>query len=135
MSSYFDAKTREVSEASDANRNDDTAFLTAVANIEAEMIRDVSLVAADREFPADLREKIVGLIVRWHVGTSSPLTPMSAKARDYALCVRSSELVETMHSLFHEIASRRINTRFGLLTDHPQHIVNCCKEHDEDQVQ
>jgi hypothetical protein len=129
MSSYFDAKTRAVSDASDANRKDDAAFLTAVAAIEAEMIQEVILAAGDREFPADLREKAMALIARWHVGIYASLPPTS-EALDYALAVRSSELVERMHSLFHEIASRRVNTRFGLLSDHPRDIVDRRDEHD-----
>lgn len=130
MSSYFDEKTHRVSEASgERTRNDDQSFLRAVIAIEQELIADVILAVGDREFPADLREKAMGLIARWHVGTHASLAP-TEEAVYYATTMRSSELLDSMHSLFHEVARRRIHTRFGLLSDHPRDIVHRRDEHD-----
>lgn len=129
MSSYFDDKTIRVSEAGDAFRGDDSSYLRAVADIESELIHDVTLAVGDREFPSDLREKAMALIARWHVGTFATLPPLP-EARTRCIVMRMSELVEEMHTLFHEVASRRIVTRFGHLSDHPRDIWHRRDEHD-----
>lgn len=126
MSSYFDNLSRQVSEVP---REPVETFISAVAVIERSMIDDVVLVAGDREFPNDLREKIMSAIARWHVGTYAGLEA-SPKAKDYVVSLSMSELVETMHSIFHEVASRRIMTRFGRLSDHPKDILGRRDEHD-----
>lgn len=131
MSSYFDDKTRRVSEAGDSFRGDDESYLRAVADIEAELIHDVTLAVGDREFPADLRDKAMALIARWHVGTFATLRPLQ-EALTRCIVMRSSELVEEMHSLFHQVASRRIFTRFGMLSDHPRDIWHRRDEHDQE---
>ncbi len=128
MSSYFDAKTSAAMDAS-AKATSEEDFIQQVAEIERGLIADVTLAVGDREFPSDLREKAMGLIARWHVGTHAGLEP-SEEALRYVKAVRMSELVEEMHSLFHEVARRRVSTRFGLLSDHPRDIVNRRDEHD-----
>lgn len=127
MSSYFDTKSREVD---NVPREPKTDYIRAVATIERSVIDDVVLVAGDREFPADLREKIMGAIAKWHVGNYPETLPPNSKAIDYLLSLHMSELVETMHGIFHEVASRRIMTRFGRLSDHPKDILNRRDEHD-----
>lgn len=131
MSSYFDTKTHAVNEASD-KATDDKEFIRQVCEIERQLIRDVTLAAGDREFPADLREKAMALIARWHVGTFAGLPPTD-EALKYALLTKMSELVDTMHSLFHDVARRRVQTRFGQLSDHPADIVNRRDEHDSEK--
>jgi len=128
MSSYFDEKSHRVACASSQFRSNH-AFIGVVADIEQDLIRDVVLVAGDREFPADLREKVMKTIAEWHVGKYAGLEPRQEAVRT-AEIMRMSELVEHMHSLFHEVASRRIRTRFGLLSDHPPDILNRRDEHD-----
>jgi hypothetical protein len=76
MSSYFDDKSKRVSEAGESFRGDDQSYLRAVADIESELIHDVTLAVGDREFPADLRERAMALIARWHVGTFATLPPL-----------------------------------------------------------
>jgi hypothetical protein len=121
MSSYFDRRTRLVSEASSKFGDDAGNFLKAVAEIEQEVIADVQALIADREFPVDLRVKAETIITNWHVGESS-------KANEYVLVLRMSELVEKMHDLFHQVASTRIMTRFGRLNDHPRDMLNRLQE-------
>jgi len=131
MSSYFDHKSTEVSDASEQfsmpTQRDN--FIQAVAEIEQQLINDVTLIVGDREFPADLREKAMSLIAQWHVGTHASLAPREEAVRFVAAC-RMSDLVERMHSLFHEVASRRVRTRFGLLSDHPRDMIDRRDEHD-----
>lgn len=126
MSSYFDNLSRQVSEVP---RDPADGFISGVATIERSMIDTIVLVAGDREFPHDLREKIMSAIAKWHVGTYAGLEP-SPKAIEYVSSLSMSELVERMHSLFHDVASRRIVTRFGRLSDHPQDILHRRDEHD-----
>lgn len=130
MSSYFDAKTFALGEAS-AKATSTEDFIMQCAEIEHRMIEDVVLAVGDRQFPADLREKAMGLIARWHVGTFAELPP-TEEAISYTTTMKWSELVDRMHSLFHEVASRRIQTRFGMLSDHPVDIVHRRDEHDKE---
>jgi hypothetical protein len=131
MSSYVDDKTRRVCEASESF-SDTENFIRAVADIEDELIHDVTLAVGDREFPSDLRERAMSLIARWHVGMQCGSLAPTDEALEYVTATRTSELVETMHSLFHEVASQRLRTRFGLLSDHPRDIWHRRDEHDED---
>lgn len=73
---------------------------------------------------------------RWRIADQKikaeyPIPP-NPKAIEYVLSLRMSELVETMHSIFHEVASRRIMTRFGMLNDHPRSILDRRDEHDKE---
>jgi len=133
MSSYFDDKTYRVSRASDEAGKCGADFIAAVVIIEQEVIRDVTLVAGDREFPDDLREKAMSIIANWHVGKQNGLEPVQ-KAVEYATFMQMSELVEKMHTLFHEVASRRIMTRFGRLSDNPPDILARRDEHDSEAI-
>lgn len=126
MSSYFDNLSRKVSEVP---REPSDSFITAVAAIERSMIDDVVLVAGDREFPPLLRESIMSAIAKWHVGTYAGLEP-TPKAKEYALSLCMSELVEHMHDIFHQVARLRAVTRFGMLSDNPKDILNRRDDHD-----
>jgi hypothetical protein len=128
MSSYFDEKSARVIEAS-GRFTDGEGFIQAVAEIEQEMIPDIVMVCGDRQFPEDLREKAMSLIANWHVGVHAGLLPLN-KAVEFTKCMRMSELVERMHSLFHEVASRRVRTRFGMLSDHPRDIIDRRDDYD-----
>ena len=105
MSSYFDAKSNGVIEASERFRKDAEGFMSAVEEIEKALIADVVLAVGDREFPNDLREKAMSLIANWHIGVYAGLEPR-AKAVEFTKSMRMSELIERMHALFHEVAQR-----------------------------
>lgn len=60
MSSYFDNLSRAVYEA--AQNESDESFLESVVQIEAGLYRDVTQLTGDREFPDDLRERILGVL-------------------------------------------------------------------------
>lgn len=132
MSSYFDAKSFAVSEAARQTVSAED-FIYQVADIERRLIEDVTLVVGDREFPSDLREKAMSLIARWHVGEHAGLQP-TGEALEHIEVLRMSELVEEMHNLFHEVAQRRILTRFGMLDDHPKSILDRREEHDNERA-
>lgn len=130
MSSYFDALSREVSEAADRFGFEDTEqFLAEVVAIEERMYQDVVLVTGDREFPDDLREKILGVLAT--VAVYQPgRVPMPSRARELVTRTRYSRAIEDVHDLFHEVARRRIETRFGILSDNPPSILALRDEHD-----
>ena len=48
------------------------------------------------------------------------------------MAMRGSQLIASLHSAFHEVASRRIDTRFGLLSDDPEGIL---KRRDAERIQ
>ncbi len=129
MSSYFDALQREVSEAAEQCGENDAAFLDAVQGIEGRMWADVTAITGDREFPDDLREAILGAFAVKSVHQVGDL-PMPEKARERVLAYRSSRVVEDIHDLFHDLARRRLQTRFGLLSDNPPGILARRDEHD-----
>lgn len=120
MTSYFDDLRTEVRNVSTISK-DDAEFLLSLEEIEQNVIRDVSYITGDREFPEDLREKIQGLIAvhKTEVTTGQPPT----RAREMNLRMRRSQLLQELHSAFHEVGYRRIKTRFGILSDNPR--VNC----------
>jgi len=112
MSSYFDQlNNRVVGEDVDG-----------VIHVEQEMIREVLLVTGDREFPEDLRQKAVALIGTWAVESKLeefvPGIGPSPGVKHFKV-MGYSRLIHEMHSLFHEVASREIKTRFGRFGDRP----------------
>lgn len=117
MSSYFDDFDRQVRQF--ANDYDDDGFLQCTAEAEQAMFEDVAAVTGDREFPHDLRERIMNAFA---IESVKPTPTPLRSAIEYVLRTRSSRVSGTVHSLFHELASRRIQTRFGLLSDDPYDI-------------
>ena len=128
MSSYFDALDREVAEAAERFESDD-AFLAQLASIERQMFDTISLVTGDREFPDDLREKIMSAFATRAVFSRGELPP-TEHTLDYVLSVRCSRLIDTVHDLFHDLARRRIQVRFGRRSDNPPMILALRDEHD-----
>jgi len=130
MTSYFDDYRSEVSSAAPVAPGD-KAFLFFIGNIEREMIPMINLVTGDREFPDDLREKIQGLIAMHRTTSVGGLAPRD-KAVEMALMLRECPLVTELHRAFHEVASRRIETRFGILSDNPKVILAMRDDHDSE---
>jgi len=128
MTSYFDEASHAVGEIPRDLPNE--SFLEAIAAIEKPIIECVSLNTGDREFPDDLREKIQSVIAVWAIYQRSPELKPTERAVDWALTMRSSELVEVLHSAFHALAGRRIKTRFGYWTDSPRANLVSRDDHD-----
>jgi hypothetical protein len=124
MSSYFD--TLRVETAEIFGEED---FIEKLIDLEEKVIKEVNLVTGDREFPEDLREKIQTLIatkrMQWIGGE------MNGDAIAFAKAVGYSELISDLHSAFHAVASKRIKTRFGTLTDSPSGNLIMRQHHDE----
>lgn len=116
MTAYFDDVRKEVN-AIDRGL-DDLAFATELAKIEARIAKDVSLCTGDREFPDDLRERIQRAIAIYQVGRNDGLPP--TQGQQESIMFRDSQMCERLHSLFHELASRRLRLRFGLVQDSPR---------------
>jgi hypothetical protein len=114
MSSYFDALTREVSDGP----QEPEAFIEHVRAIEGRVYATITQLTGDREFPDDLRERILGLFATQGVYQPGSL-PTPAKAIERALGLHYSRLIEDLHEAFHQVAQRRHETRFGRLSDHP----------------
>lgn len=131
MTSYFDALTREVREAAD-QFDEDEDFIQEVAYIESGMYRDVTLVTGDREFPDDLRQDILNVLAVHAVYQPGALGALESAAKTVKL-MRSSTAIEKVHSLFHELARRRIETRFGWLQDSPTQILLLRDEWEEEK--
>ena len=122
MTTYFDDKVREVT----SHDGDPQAVFD---HVEAPMIREVSQATGDREFPDDLRERIQGIIATDSLAdTEGRLIPRHAL--DMFRVSGHSTLVSTLHTAFHEVARRRVQTRFGVLLDDPAEIVRLRDEHD-----
>jgi hypothetical protein len=120
MSSYFDAAQRLARQS----------YEDLVAS-EEQVFKDVVMITGDREFPDDLREKILGAMACrfvWHVGDlpASEMIDRMARTMEY------SAGIDEVHELFHELARRRIKTRFGILCDSPTQMRMCRDEHDEE---
>lgn len=110
MTSYWDSLQRQVSTASTLHRGNEMTFLLSVNQIEARAIRAVEAIAQLPGFPDDLKDKIARAI-------ELSKTP---DALSYRCSVRSSELISDLHSIFHQVATRKIKTSFGELSDNPE---------------
>jgi hypothetical protein len=130
MTSYFDKAERE---ASHLTFLDADSYLEAMAAVEEPVIHDVTLNTGDREFPDDLRERILGIIAVKAVRGPGGL-PTTARTRDYVLSVRRSELLADLHSAFHALASRRVKCRWGFWSDSPSQNLLSRKCHDEPEA-
>jgi hypothetical protein len=128
MSSYFDALSREAAVAADGI-DDDEAFFNEIVDIDRRLYEDVSAITGDREFPDDLRHAMLGAFAVHSVFQPGNV-PVPKKARMRVLAYRGSRVVEAMHDLFHELARRRIQTRFGLLNDSPSYMLVLREDHD-----
>lgn len=51
-------------------------------------------------------------------------------AVDWALTLKSSYLVDELHSAFHALGRRRVKTRFGYWSDHPRANLVARDDHD-----
>lgn len=130
MTAYFDALEREARDLSE-RASSDQEFLAGLEVLEERLRRDVTLNTGDREFPDELREKILSVIACQAV--AGPLMPeLYVKARRIALATRRSALVGALHSLFHRLAGQRIKARFGLWSDDPAGNLRLRDAHDEE---
>jgi len=129
MSLYFDEVTAKIA---DASQYADDDFLDVVIAEENRASREAQLLCGDREFPDDLREKIMGIIAVWQLDPGPPFLA-SRTGLNWVLMFRQSRLVQELHIIFHEVAERRIETRFGLLFDDPGAAVRARDAHDTGQ--
>ena len=116
MTGYFD----------DAQRHASVSLHEAVM-AEERVIKDVSLVVGDREFPDDLRQKMLHVIEQ----KSISLVVGRAAMEDY-IASGSSQMIADLHSLFHVLADRRIEFRFGSPMDKPDLFLMLRDEHDNE---
>lgn len=129
MTDYFDQLSSKL--ASETRVDNETGFINSATSMERmKLVPTVTLLCGDREFPDDLRQRIMAAIAvdGLYPGTNAldplPRTVQKAKA------LRQSILLGTLHNLFHELAERRIETRFGLLTDDPADCLKARDHHD-----
>ena len=115
MTGYFDDASRQIMLTAGFA---DAAFLAVVEAVEERVIHAVSLCTGDREFPDDLRERALTAIACLRVKTTISGCPTDG--RRYCATMRTSTLIERLHSLFHELAGRRLVMRFGLVQDSPE---------------
>lgn len=127
MTTFFDTRTRDVADLQNYDLSDAT-WLRLVAWVERPVINLVSIVVGDREFPDELRERLLGIIAV-HTLVDDVLEPSEA-TREMALTCRTSELLSRLHSAFHDVANSRTTTRFGLLSDDPTDILTRRDDHD-----
>ena len=129
MTAYFDDLRTEMREIPSGN---DEEWIQQLGAIERRVVQEVQLVTGDREFPDDLREKMLGAIATKAVYDLSDVVKANEDAVDYARCTKTSDLLEALHSLFHRLASRRVQTRFGWLSDSPRAILKAREGYDKE---
>lgn len=122
MTAYWDDRQREVTAAFERAKSlydpnvegswetREKAVIETVISIEGRAARAVTAVAMLVEFPPDLGLKIAAVIDR----------ATTIDSLRYRLTTASSEMIGDLHSIFHEVASRKIQTPFGVLSDDPQ---------------
>ena len=129
MTAYFDDLRQEMR---DIPPCDPQEWVRQLGLIERRVVEEVQLVTGDREFPEDLRERILLVIATRAVYDLSPAVPARQEPVEYAATTKTSDLLETLHSLFHQLAARRVETRFGRLSDSPRAILNARNAYDQE---
>jgi len=128
MTTYFDNIAREI----------DKATLEEAIQIEEEMVRTVVLACGDREFPHETREQMMAAIATEQMCpqyTNGPDDPLAnQKSIQYFNILGTSRLLDTLHGMFHNLALRRVQTRFGVLLDDPSDIVRARDAHDTKEL-
>jgi hypothetical protein len=122
MSSYFDAADREVRTLSSAAGKDTGAFLTSLIEVEKRLIKDSLTFARDEQTPKVVRENLISAIADYQVvfaGGEFVDGPGLTDGTRMAAASRRSFLSTQLHSLWHQIASMRLQTRYGLVMDNP----------------
>jgi hypothetical protein len=135
MSSYFDELDSHVFELVRGHTGTDAAILSLVADIEDAVMATVYAAILDKEFPGDLRLRAIGVMRDWALrgDPAAPRSPvLNDEPRRWFLSVRYSRLLSELHSFFHDVARRRIQTRFGLLFDSPAGMVSRAQAWDEE---
>lgn len=135
MSSYFDKFDRGVSELSKITNDEE--FLLGLKELEKTMIHTCELFAGDRDTPTDIQQAIIKCItlnqVRYKGGDFLGDEFGPCEATRMALASRQSRLSKEMHSLWHDIASRRLEMRYGLVLDNPKAAVEARDRHAEEK--
>lgn len=139
MSSYFDKFDREARVLADSFRGNDEGFLKALMGLEAGMIKTCELLAGDIDTPDDVRQSIIGCLavhaIRYNGGDFLGDETGASEAARYAVCCKRSKLSSELHSLFHTIASKRIQTRYGMILDNPEYAVKARDQWVEDHYE
>jgi hypothetical protein len=123
MTSFFDNATSAVTALAPfvAAGESDDLYVQRVQHIEMPVILAVLANIAAPEFPNDLRHKACTIIGR-HKYTFDPKEGRTA--RTMLLTTRHSDLLSDLHSLFHELARRRVPLLNTTWSDSPtQNIV------------
>ena len=115
MSSYFDEFDREVNTLSSFCGQDTELFIKQLEEAEKRLIADCAAFALDPETPQEIATQISGRIMIHRVNPED-----NSEATEYARMCRRSKLSAQMHSLWHEIATLRLKTRYtGFVNDNP----------------
>jgi len=128
MLNYWDMVNRDIHALRCLSIPRDT-FIRMVSDIESAVCKTVALVAGDREFPDDLRERTMGAIAAnvmdlrwWDSGTprhtifewNQNVFEWNRLAISRMLEDGYPPLLESLQQTFRELANRRIMTRFGV---------------------
>lgn len=109
-------------------------YLKCVADIEKPVIETVLLNTGDREFPDDMREKILSIIATQAVYQHADL-PIPDAVRRRVLGQKLSPCLTALHSAFHELARLRVKTRWGHWSDSPRQNLVSRDSHDAESAQ
>ena len=118
LDEYFNALQRRIR---DVGEESDFDFLMVLTGAEEQLFHDVVAVIGDREFPDDLRQQMLGVFTTKSLYRPHGLV-MPRKAYVQAMQRHHSLAVEEMHLLWRELASRKVETRFGVLDSNPTHL-------------
>lgn len=108
MTSYFDEAERAISKTDD---------LEEVIRIESRVWDDCILCASDPQFPNEIRQRIL------QAHDTAVFSGENSKGFETWRIAKYSPMVTSLHSIFHDLARMRHETRFGLLLDSPSQIL------------
>jgi hypothetical protein len=117
--SYFDEVEAEVRQTFERFTADEAA-LAHLAELEGEVWKVVSLCTGDREFPDDVRQEALAFAACETVREIAPGIAPSADVIWRAMRDGYSPMIAKLRRLFLGLESRKVQTRFGLLSADPR---------------
>ncbi len=96
-------------------------YLQAYGTIERRVVSDCTFAAMQPEFPADLREQVHRVVLRHGIETMPDNAPPADFETEAEHHHRLQNLVNDMHSIWHDVAHRGICVEGGYLGDSPRH--------------
>lgn len=116
MTAYFDAQITRLRVLQDATYADDPDAFGRLVDLDRAVVWDVTLAVESPGCPEDLREAVHRVVLRYSLQSQSEDQPGPDYEDDATYACGLVEMVERLHSIFHELGQRGLDD----FTDSPR---------------